>query len=148
MSIRGLAYNAAFYSMIAMFPIPGAFYASVTPSIAAETSTIIASWPPLTGIDNSAFTGDPTLPAPASIRLTRSDNESALRFSFASSSASSAYIGYKINGKITEGWHNFNIGERVTVRIPGNIDDQTVWISRDPKQTPFNVKKIEIVRGM
>lgn len=152
MSIRKFASSAAIYGIITILPIAGlpiagTFYANITPSLAEENSTVIAAWPLIAGINNSAFTGDPSLQEPASIKLTKSNEDSDLRFSFASNGASSIYIGYKIDGKTTEGWHNFNAGERITVRIPGNVDNQTIWVSRDLKLAPFKVEKIEIIGG-
>ncbi|MGN8023911.1 hypothetical protein ACTJJ7_24700 [Phyllobacterium sp. 22229] len=148
MSTRRFTYSAAIYSMIAIFPITGSFYVNVLPSVAEENGAVLASWPPVDGIDNSAFVGDPALSAPASIKLIKSNGDGDLHFFFASEGASSVYIGYQVGGKIIESWHNFNMGEPVTVRIPSNVDNQIVWISRDPKLAPFSLKRIEIVRGM
>lgn len=148
MSTRRFVYSAAIYSMIAIFSIAGSFYVNVAPSVAEENGAVLVSWPPVDGIDNSAFVGDPALAAPASIKLGKLNGDSDLHRSFASEGASSAYIGYQVEGKTIESWHNFNVGESVTVRIPSNVDNQTVWISRDPKLVPFSLKRIEIVRGM
>ena len=152
--------SAAHFSHFANKPIIGSkvseapAVANATPIVAAIASPTLQDrpddeiWPQVAGHGVPEVKVDDSLSKPSSIKLLGSGIPRTLKLTVQAENSGSLYVGYQINGKAIEGWHEFVSGENtISVELPAEIDGNFIWIVRDLKRGAAKLSALHAIQN-